>query len=126
MRISSLIPVRLSLWRVIAAVLLAGGAYAAYMRFVHGLGAATNLSDEFPWGLWIGFDVLVGVGIAAGGFVVAATVHIFRIENVRTHRAPGHAHRLPRVPARHRRRSCSTSGGHTGSGIRSSCGTRTR
>ena len=31
------------------------------------------------WGLWIGFDVLVGVGLAAGGFVVAATVHIFQI-----------------------------------------------
>ncbi len=28
----------------------------------------TNLSDTFPWGLWIGFDVLCGVGLAAGGF----------------------------------------------------------
>jgi c(7)-type cytochrome triheme protein len=60
--------------------LLAAGAWAAWVRFRHGLGAATHLTDDFPWGLWIGFDVMVGVGLAAGGFVVAATVHIFRME----------------------------------------------
>jgi Ni/Fe-hydrogenase subunit HybB-like protein len=38
------------------------------------------LSDRFPWGLWIGFDVLCGVGLAAGGFTLVATVHIFNIE----------------------------------------------
>ena len=80
MRASSLFPVRLTLWRVIAGLILAAGAYATWVRFFRGLGASTNLSDQFPWGLWIGFDLLVGVGIAAGGFVVAATVHIFRIE----------------------------------------------
>ncbi|MGD8360970.1 MAG: hydrogenase, partial [Gemmatimonadota bacterium] len=47
------------------------------VRFVHGLGAVTNLSDGAPWGLWIGFDVMSGVALAAGGFVLAATVYIF-------------------------------------------------
>ena len=28
------------------------------IRFLHGLGAVTNLSDAAPWGLWIGFDVM--------------------------------------------------------------------
>ena len=37
-------------------------------------------TDAIHWGLWIGFDVLVGVGLAAGGFVIAATVHIFNIK----------------------------------------------
>jgi len=46
-------------------------------RFLMGLGAVTNLSDGYPWGLWIGFDVLAGIALAAGGFVMAGTVHLF-------------------------------------------------
>jgi c(7)-type cytochrome triheme protein len=72
---------RLTVWRVVAAGILLVGLYATVVRFGSGLGAATNLSDQFPWGLWIGFDVLVGVGLAAGGFVIAATVHIFRLKD---------------------------------------------
>ena len=52
-------------------------------RFTHGLGATTNLSDATPWGLWIGFDVMAGVALAAGGFVLAATVYIFGLEKYR-------------------------------------------
>ncbi len=50
------------------------------MRFVYGIGSVTNLSDQFPWGLWVGFDVMSGVALAAGAFVIAATGHIFRIK----------------------------------------------
>ena len=49
-------------------------------RFTEGLGAVTGMNDAAPWGLWIGADVFAGVALAAGGFVIAATVHIFRIE----------------------------------------------
>jgi Ni/Fe-hydrogenase subunit HybB-like protein len=45
-------------------------------RFTLGLGATTNLSDTFPWGLWIGFDFL-GIGLAAAGFTIVAAVHLF-------------------------------------------------
>jgi len=55
-------------------------AAAAVYRFMNGLGAATNLSDEIPWGLWIGIDVLVGVALAAGGFAITAAVHIFNLK----------------------------------------------
>lgn len=55
----------------------------AVIRFTKGLGAVTNLSNDFPWGLWIGFDVLCGVALAAGGYTIAATVHIFRLEQYR-------------------------------------------
>lgn len=71
---------RLTLWQGVLLVVLTLGLYATVVRFSQGLGAVTHLSDPFPWGLWVGFDVLVGVGLAAGGFVIAATVHIFRIE----------------------------------------------
>jgi len=71
---------RLPFWTPVFWVLMAGGGYAAYLRYFNGLGAATNLSDRFPWGLWIGFDVLCGVGLAAGGFTLVAAVHIFNLE----------------------------------------------
>lgn len=61
--------------------ILAGLATAvACSRFVFGLGSTTNLSDATPWGLWIGFDVMSGVALAAGGFIVTATVYVFRLE----------------------------------------------
>jgi Ni/Fe-hydrogenase subunit HybB-like protein len=52
-------------------------AYATWLRYTGGLAASTNLDDRFPWGIWIGFDVLCGVGLAAGGFTLVAMVHIF-------------------------------------------------
>ena len=67
-------------WKVVAALLLLLGAVATIVRFTMGLGAATNLSDQFPWGIWIGFDVLCGVGLAAGGFTLASIVYIFNIK----------------------------------------------
>ncbi|WP_306589878.1 NrfD/PsrC family molybdoenzyme membrane anchor subunit [Geothrix sp. 21YS21S-4] len=67
---------RITVWRVIAVVLIAAGVSAAIARFTLGLGATTNLSDQFPWGLWIGFDFL-GIGLAAAGFTIVATVNLF-------------------------------------------------
>jgi len=61
--------------------LLVGAATAvAISRYARGLGATTALTDATPWGLWIGFDVLSGVALAAGGFVIAATVYIFHLD----------------------------------------------
>jgi Ni/Fe-hydrogenase subunit HybB-like protein len=71
---------RLTFWKAAAAIILVAGSYAAFIRYTEGLGAATNLTDKFPWGLWIGFDVLCGVGLAAGGFTLAAIVHIFNLK----------------------------------------------
>ncbi len=71
---------KFTLWKVIFVVIMALGAYATVLRFVYGLGASTNLSDQFPWGIWIGFDVLCGVMLAAGGFTLMAAVHVFNLE----------------------------------------------
>jgi Ni/Fe-hydrogenase subunit HybB-like protein len=65
---------------VILVLVLAAGAYSAFLRFTKGLSAMTNLSAQFPWGVWIGFDVLCGVALAAGGFTISAVVYIFHIE----------------------------------------------
>jgi Ni/Fe-hydrogenase subunit HybB-like protein len=71
---------KITIWRAIFAAILASGVYATYLRVFYGLGGSTNLSDKFPWGLWIAFDVMCGVGLAAGGFTLVAMVHIFNIE----------------------------------------------
>lgn len=72
--------VRRHFWKGVFFLIMAAGTYATYIRAVYGLAGSTNLSDQFPWGIWIGFDVLCGVGLAAGGFTLVATVHIFNIE----------------------------------------------
>ena len=74
---------KFTFWKSILVVTLAAGAYATILRFTRGLGATTHLSDSFPWGLWIGFDVMCGVMLAAGGFTLTATVYIFHLERFR-------------------------------------------
>jgi Ni/Fe-hydrogenase subunit HybB-like protein len=74
---------KLTFWKVVAVVLMTAGVVAAIQRFAIGLGGTTHMQDTFPWGLWIGFDILVGVGLAAGGFTIAATVYLFNIERFR-------------------------------------------
>jgi len=71
---------KITVWRVIFAILMAAGLYATWLRIFYGLGGSTNLSDKFPWGIWIAFDVMCGVALAAGGFTLVAMVHIFNIE----------------------------------------------
>jgi len=73
---------RLTFWKTIFLMLMAAGLYATFVRFTRGLGASTNLSDQFPWGIWISFDVLCGVMLAAGGFTLTAVVHIFNIKRM--------------------------------------------
>ncbi|HET7214421.1 MAG TPA: Ni/Fe-hydrogenase cytochrome b subunit [Terriglobia bacterium] len=71
---------KLTPWKALLVVILLSGLYAAVIRYTRGLGAATHLSDAFPWGLWVGFDVLCGVMLAAGGFLLTATVHLFNLK----------------------------------------------
>jgi Ni/Fe-hydrogenase subunit HybB-like protein len=64
-------------FNVFAAVVFAVGLPLVYLRWFHGLGSVTNLSHDVPWGFWIGFDVMAGVALAAGGYVMATAVHLF-------------------------------------------------
>jgi len=66
---------------LVAGLILAIGIPVIVYRFVYGLGAATNLTQETPWGIWIGFDMLCGVALAAGGFTLASTVYIFGLKD---------------------------------------------
>ena len=61
----------------LAFVILSIGLPLIVYRFWAGLGATTNLSQTQPWGLWIGFDMMTGIALAAGGFTIGAAVEIF-------------------------------------------------
>jgi Ni/Fe-hydrogenase subunit HybB-like protein len=53
------------------------GLFLIGLRFVLGLGATTNLSAGYPWGLWIAFDVVTGTALACGGYAMALMVYVF-------------------------------------------------
>lgn len=67
-------------FNMVAGVILIIGLILTVLRFTGGLAAVTNLSDYNPWGIWIGFDLLVGVALAAGGYVTSAAVYIFGLK----------------------------------------------
>jgi formate dehydrogenase iron-sulfur subunit len=58
-------------------LLMAFGAITFIARFALGLGGSTNLSDTYPWGLWILFD-LVWIAVAAGAFAMAGVIYVFQ------------------------------------------------
>ncbi len=64
---------------VVGLILLLGG-IITILRFTKGLGAVTNLSDNNPWGIWISFDLLCGVALAAGGYTTSAACYIFGLK----------------------------------------------
>jgi Ni/Fe-hydrogenase subunit HybB-like protein len=66
---------------LIAAVFVSAGVGVMIYRLFFGLGPSTNLSDTYPWGLWIGFDILVGIALAAPGLTVGTAVHLFGMKD---------------------------------------------
>ena len=74
--------IKLTFWRVVFLVIMALGLYSTYVRYLRGLGAVSNMTDQFPWGFWIGFDCLCGVMLAAGGFCMVGAVYLFNVESL--------------------------------------------
>uniref|UniRef100_A0A7C3Z3H7 Ni/Fe-hydrogenase cytochrome b subunit n=1 Tax=Desulfobacca acetoxidans TaxID=60893 RepID=A0A7C3Z3H7_9BACT len=66
--------------RAILIGLTALGILVGIYRLFAGLGAATNLSDAYPWGLWVSFDILTGVALAGGGFTISAAIYVFNLK----------------------------------------------
>ncbi len=62
-------------WVLLGLVMIAG--LLLIKRFLFGIGAVTNLSDGYPWGLWIVYDVLIGTALGCGGYSIALLVYIF-------------------------------------------------
>jgi len=72
--------------RLLPAILitLTGIAFVvAMIRYADGIGPISNLSNAYPWGFWISFDLFTGVAIGSGAYVMAAIVYIFELEEFR-------------------------------------------
>lgn len=67
-------------WDALFALILVIGIPVIVYRFTFGLASATNLTQQTPWGIWIGIDMLSGIALAAGGFTIAASVYLLGIE----------------------------------------------
>jgi Ni/Fe-hydrogenase subunit HybB-like protein len=70
-------------FNVISIPVIIAGLVILVFRFIYGLGAVTNLSQEFPWGFWIGFDVVTGVALAGGAYVITLVVYVLKVEKYR-------------------------------------------
>jgi hypothetical protein len=70
----------LSPFNVISFPIMMLGLALIAIRFYKGIGSVTNLSQEIPWGLWIGFDVVTGVAFAGGAYVITFMVYILNMK----------------------------------------------
>jgi len=64
-------------FNIIAGMIVILGLYLTFLRYSKGLGVVGNHSNYYPWGLWIGLNLLGGVALAAGGYTTSAAVYIF-------------------------------------------------
>ena len=71
---------RIGLFPAILIVLMAIAAVVALIRYTYGIGPISDLSNSYPWGFWISFDLFTGVAIGSGAFVMAAVVYIFELK----------------------------------------------
>ena len=67
-------------FNIISAPILALGIILIIYRLIHGLGSVVTEAHGFPWGIWIGFNVMVGVAFAGGAYVLTFVVYILRSE----------------------------------------------
>jgi len=67
-------------FNIISLPIMLLGLILIIIRFWQGIGSITNLTQEMPWGLWIGFDVVTGVAFAGGAYVLTFMVYIMKIK----------------------------------------------
>src|SRR5512147_741289 len=71
-------------FNIISLPIMALGIALIVIRFWKGLGSVTNLTQEVPWGLWIGFDVVTGVAFAGGAYVITFMVYILNMRKYKS------------------------------------------
>lgn len=62
---------------LVLATLVVIAGFIVVQRFLHGLGAVTNLNAGYPWGIWVVGDIVIGTAIGCGGFAIALLVYVF-------------------------------------------------
>ena len=70
-------------FNIVAAIILSVGLPLIVMRFIYGLALVTHASDDYPWGLYLGWGLFGGVPLSATGFVMATAYYIFGFKKYR-------------------------------------------
>jgi len=68
---------------IILVLLTLMGATIFMVRIFTGWGLVTNLNDNYGWGLWKGFNTLVGIALGASGFTTAFAIYLLGQEKYR-------------------------------------------
>ena len=67
-------------FNIISIPVILTGVVVLYFRFRYGLGAVTNLTQENAWGFWLGFDVVTGIALAGGAYVITFVVYVMKVD----------------------------------------------
>src|SRR5262245_39543991 len=71
-------PVSLVLWALVVAAVV-----ATIVRFATGLATIANINQAYPWGWWVGFDMLTRIALGGVGFTMAAAGELFAVKGLR-------------------------------------------
>ena len=71
-------------FNIISLPIILAGAVIVVIRFIHGIGAVSNVSQEIPWGLWKGFNVVTGVAFAGGAYVLTFIVYVLKVDKYKS------------------------------------------
>jgi Ni/Fe-hydrogenase subunit HybB-like protein len=74
---------RISSLGIILLALMGIAFIVAMLRYAVGIGAISNLSNAYPWGFWVSFDLYTGIAISSGAFIITSIVYIFELEQFR-------------------------------------------
>jgi len=74
---------RIGLFTLILLAFMGIAFVIAMWRYIFGIGSISNLSNAYPWGFWVSFDLFTGIAISSGAFVIASLVYIFELEQFR-------------------------------------------
>lgn len=66
-------------FNIITIPVILTGLVLIVLRFANGLGVVSNVSQDIPWGLWKGFNVVTGVAFAGGAYVLTFMVYILKM-----------------------------------------------
>jgi Ni/Fe-hydrogenase subunit HybB-like protein len=71
-------PVSWVLWGLVLAAVV-----ATIIRYATGIATIANVNQAYPWGWWVGFDMLTRIALGGVGFTMAAAGEIFAVKGLR-------------------------------------------
>jgi Ni/Fe-hydrogenase subunit HybB-like protein len=66
------------LWGLVLAAVV-----ATIVRYATGIATIANVNQAYPWGWWVGFDMLTRIALGGVGFTMAAAAEIFGVKSLR-------------------------------------------